>query len=88
MWQERLIFGRSIIRVEKVISMEETIISFIVRIEELIISFVINMEEMIISFIISMEEIIIRKKIISDFFLLQSYLRLKGRDHHRSIGEN
>ena len=77
MWQERLIFGRSIIRVEKVISMEETIISFIVRIEELIISFVINMEE-----------IIIRKKIISDFFLLQSYLRLKGRDHHRSIDEN
>ena len=70
-----------------IISIEEMIISFVISIEELITSFIISMEEMIISFIISMEEMIIRRKIISDF-LWQSYLRLKGRDRHQSIGEN
>ena len=68
--------------------MEETIISFIVSMEETIISFIIRIEEMIISFVINMEEMIVRKNIIPDFFSWQKYLRLKGRDHHQSIGEN
>ena len=67
MWQERLIFRRSIIRVEKVISMEETIISFIVSIEEMNISFVISIEEMII-----------RKNIIPDFFMAEILKAKKG----------
>ena len=71
-------WGRSIIRIEKVISMEETIISFIVSMEETIISFIIRIEEMIISSVISIEEMIIRKNIIPDFFMAEILKAKKG----------